>query len=158
MAKVLFVCLGNICRSPMAEGLFIREVEKAGLSDKFEIDSAGTGGYHIGERADPRMRETASRHGLELTSRARQFVAEDFHRFDLVLPMDASNRRNVERLRPQGDGLAEVRLMREFDAEGSGLDVDDPYFGGPEGFEESYRVLSESAANLLAHLREKHGI
>lgn len=156
--RVLFVCLGNICRSPMAEGLFADQVERSGLSDRFVIDSAGTSGHHAGERADGRMRATASGHGIALTTLARQLRTQDFGTFDFILTMDRSVHRDVLQLKAtRPGGKAEVILMRDFDADADTLDVPDPYYGGAAGFEEVYQILLRSTAAFLAHLREGRG-
>lgn len=157
--KVLFVCLGNICRSPMAEGIFEHLVEEAGLSDRFEIDSAGTSGFHAGELADKRMRETAMGHGISLTSRSRMFLEEDLKNFDYVLAMDRSNERNINTLRRASEDYpAEVLRMRSFDPEPDSHDVPDPYYGGLRGFEDVYDILLRSNKRFLDMLREKHGL
>ncbi|MEM9986667.1 MAG: low molecular weight protein-tyrosine-phosphatase [Bacteroidota bacterium] len=153
MTRVLFVCLGNICRSPMAEGLFIEKVKQAGLLDQFEIDSAGTGGWHVGDRADPRMRQTAAKHGVELPSRARKVTQEDFRHFDYILAMDESNLQDLEAL-AEGvpDGTAQLYKMRYFDPQAPEADVPDPYYGGQRGFEEVYEMLDRSTEELLGRL------
>jgi protein-tyrosine phosphatase len=159
MVKVLFVCLGNICRSPMAEGLFLHKVAEAGLGDQIEIDSCGTGGWHVGEQADPRMRQTAAAHGILLPSRGRQLKASDFRNFDYVLAMDASNLRELERVMSETSGAkAQVVKMRNFDQAAPGADVPDPYYGGQGGFEEVYEMLDRSTEALLAHIRQQQGI
>lgn len=159
MIKVVFVCLGNICRSPMAEGIFIHLVREAGLQDQFHIDSAGTSGYHAGERADRRMRETASGHGIDLPSRSRMFLEQDLHEFDYVVAMDRSNHRNIRQLQVPGQEYpAQLLMMREFDPEPDSHDVPDPYYGGRDGFEEVYRILDRSNRKFLQHLREQRGL
>jgi protein-tyrosine phosphatase len=157
MVKVLFVCLGNICRSPMAEGLFAHLVEQAGLQDRIQVDSCGTGGWHAGEKADGRMRETARKHGIELTSLARQIRYSDFEEFDYILPMDHSNHSDVMELRDRSpQAKAEVFLMRDFDEEGKGQGVPDPYYGERDGFEQVYQMLYRSCKKLLMHIRTTH--
>jgi protein-tyrosine phosphatase len=148
--KVLFVCLGNICRSPIAEGIFKSQVEKAGLGDKIEIDSAGTSGYHIGELADPRMRETALQHGIKLTHKARQVTKEDLVVFDYVIAMDPINMSDLQRLEP--NPKAKVKLMRSFGANADNLAIPDPYFGGNDGFEEVYELLEGFTTALLEEI------
>lgn len=155
--SVLFVCLGNICRSPLAEGVFRDKVKKAALDGSFEIDSCGTSAYHIGEQSDPRSRANAVENGVYLDHQARQFVKADFSDFDYILPMDASNYRNVIRLEPV-DTKAQVILMRDFDAEGSGEDVPDPYYGGERGFQDVFDILDRSAQALLDSIRAEKGI
>lgn len=157
--RVLFVCLGNICRSPMAEGAFQHYVDEAGLSDRFEIDSAGTSGYHAGERADARMRRTAAGHGVNLTSRSRQFRRQDLTDFDYVLAMDNANHRDIEATKnPGAEYHAEVLMMRKFDPEPDSMDVPDPYWSGQDGFELVYDILMRSNREFLDWLREKHSI
>lgn len=155
--RVLFVCLGNICRSPLAEGLFRHLVEAEGLAEHFEIDSAGTGAWHVGERPDARMCRTASRRGLDITGqRARRIRPEDLHRFDHVLVMDRHNRADVLALASDPSLAARVRLFREFDPEPGDLQVPDPYTGGREGFEHVYEIAERTSRALLEHLRALH--
>ncbi len=150
MTKVLFVCLGNICRSPMAEGLFKHHVKEAGLEEEFEADSCGTGAWHSGEPADPRMRQTAQKHGITLTSLARQVKPEDFQNFDYILAMDQNNFNDLKQIQAQVDGgKAKLFKMRDFDLQAKGEDVPDPYFGGQEGFEKVYEMLDRSTQQLL---------
>jgi protein-tyrosine phosphatase len=154
---VLFVCLGNICRSPLAEAVFRRAVEDAGLDDRFRIDSAGTSGYHVGEPPDARTAETASRRGVDVRGRSRQLGAEDVAAFDYLIAMDEDNREAIERLVGRADGAPEVRLFREFDPEADGdLQVPDPYFGGPRGFENVHDLVERSARGLLEYLAGRH--
>lgn len=156
MVKVLFVCLGNICRSPMAEGVFEKLVNDNHLADKIEIDSAGTAAYHVGELPDLRMRQTAKQFDINLTSRARQFTAEDFNEFDYILAMDKSNHKNIMKLHPGGNVKGEVILMRDFDDIDQGAEVPDPYYGGLTGFVDVYNILERSTTNLLNHIIDKH--
>ncbi|MEJ8567165.1 low molecular weight protein-tyrosine-phosphatase [Elongatibacter sediminis] len=149
--SVLFVCLGNICRSPAAEGVFRHVVAEAGREGDFEIDSAGTGSWHVGNPADKRMRAAAQRRGYALDSIARQLVSDDFERFDLILAMDDDNLRNVTAL-GNGNGRARVVLMREFCEQHGPGEVPDPYFGGDEGFEEVLDILEDACRGLLRHL------
>lgn len=153
MKKVLFVCLGNICRSPMGEGMFKSLIEGKGLNNKYLIDSAGTSANHIGEKADSRMRETALQHNIELTSRARQVLAEDFDIFDIIIVMDESNFRNLEIIANQNNkDSSKIRLMREFDNQPEDMNVPDPYYGGQKGFENVYQIIKRSCNNLLDYL------
>ena len=151
--SVLFVCLGNICRSPLAEGIFIHLVEQAGLTDRFEIDSAGTGSWHVGEQPDARASLVASQHGVDLPSRARQLTEDDLDRFDYVIAMDRENLRNIERMADATGSDAEVQLLRDYDAEGEGGEVPDPYYGGASGFETVYTMVHRSCQGLLRHLK-----
>ncbi len=157
--KVLFVCLGNICRSPMAEGLFLHIIENEGIADRFEVDSAGTSGYHSGEQADQRMRKTAISHGIRLTSRARKLTEEDLDAFDYILPMDHSNLSNIQRIMVSNkEHRAQVILMRDFDPEPEDGNVPDPYYGGISGFEDVYQILLRSNQQLLKKIRADHSI
>ena len=163
--RLLFVCLGNICRSPMAEGIFIHLARERGVLDRLEADSCGLGGWHVGDRADPRARATAAKYGVDLPSRARQFdPSSDPPRFDLVLAMDASNARG---LIDRGTAEAKVRLMRSFDPTlrdlvdengrpraGADLDVPDPYYGADGGFDRVYAMLVRACAGLLDTLTQ----
>ncbi|HUF51934.1 MAG TPA: low molecular weight protein-tyrosine-phosphatase [Longimicrobiales bacterium] len=157
--RVLFVCLGNICRSPLAEAVFRDTVERHGLGNRFDIDSAGTSDYHIGEGSDPRTVETAARRGVKLEHSGRQLTASDLEHFDYVLAMDASNLGKIERLARQRRGRAEVHLLRAFDAEaGDDLEVPDPYFGGTDGFERVHDMIERASAGLLDHIRAQHAL
>ncbi|MCL4222527.1 MAG: low molecular weight phosphotyrosine protein phosphatase [Phycisphaerales bacterium] len=161
--RLLFVCLGNICRSPLAEGIFIHQARQRGVLNEFEIDSCGLGGWHIGNRADPRARATAAKNGVDLPSLARQFdPTTDPVRFDLLLAMDGSNARGLIDL---GTPVEKVRLMRSFDPEqrnmldehgrpkpGVDIDVPDPYYGSDGGFDQVYAMLVRACEGLLNEL------
>jgi protein-tyrosine phosphatase len=153
MKRVLFVCTGNICRSPTAEGVFRRFVEQAGLEDRIGMDSAGTHGYHVGEPPDPRSQAAASARGYDLSGlRARRFAREDFSRFDLVLAMDRDHHAILSQFAPAGAGH-KLRLLMEF-ARRSGVDeVPDPYYGAPDGFELVLNLVEDAAEGLLDHFR-----
>ncbi|MEE8524951.1 MAG: low molecular weight protein-tyrosine-phosphatase [Thermoanaerobaculia bacterium] len=148
--SVLFVCLGNICRSQACEGVMRHLVAERGLDGEVVVDSAGTGDYHLGELADPRMREAASSRGYELTHRARQVVPEDFDRFGLILAMDRSNLRDLRHL--AGGRPNHVRLLSEFLPEGSPVDVPDPYYGGDQGFERVLDLVEQGCPEILDQL------
>ncbi len=155
MKRLLFVCLGNICRSPLAEAIFRHKCTRRGVH--FVVDSAGLGYWHEGERADPRTIEVGRRFGIEVTSIARQIRPEDLTDFDLLLAMDRDNRRG---LRAMGADPERVRLMRSFDPDLDGvpeheLDVPDPYLGGAEGFVEVYHMLDRACEGLLDHLTDR---
>lgn len=157
--SVLFICLGNICRSPLAEGVFQGLVREAGLESSFRIDSAGTSDYHEGNPPDPRTIEVAARRGIELSSRSRPITLADFDDFDYLIVMDESNLHNVKKLEERASGRAAIHRMREFDPEADGdLDLPDPYFGGEEGFVLVQEIVERAAAGLLDHLREVHGL
>jgi len=152
VTKVLFVCMGNICRSPAAEGAFRDLVEKAGLSDEFMIDSAGTGAWHEGEPADRRMRRAAERRGLTLTSLARAVRPDDYEHFDVILAMDTDNLRTLRRRAPAAHHH-KIRLFRDLDPEEPGLDVPDPYYGPEGGFEDVLDIVTRTSQALLEELR-----
>lgn len=149
--SVLFVCLGNICRSPLAEGVFRSEAERAGLD--VEIDSAGTGDWHLGHPPDNRAQAVAERNGFDIGHlRARLVTPEDFERFDYLVAMDASNLANLQAMQPEGAKAKLVRLMEFAPSEGV-TDVPDPYHGGPEGFDETHRLVAAGARGLVRHLQ-----
>lgn len=151
--RILFVCLGNIVRSPLAEGLFRQRAAERGLAEQYEIDSAGTSGYHVGERPDSRMRRTAAERGLEYDGRSRQVRQSDLEDFDLIIAMDRQNMRNLRELARGSDGADRIRLMREFDPQADGdHDVPDPYYGGQTGFETTYDIIDRSVTSLLDSL------
>jgi protein-tyrosine phosphatase len=158
--RILFVCLGNICRSPTAEGVMRALVREAGLEGEIEVQSAGTGGWHVGEPPDRRARSAARARGLELDGAARQAVAEDFERFDVVVAMDQENLAALRRLAPDDDARARLRLLRDFDPEARARgerDVPDPYYGAGDGFEEVLDVVEAACRGLLAELRADAG-
>jgi protein-tyrosine phosphatase len=155
--KVLFVCLGNICRSPTAEGVFTQYVKEAGLEDRIIADSAGTGDYHIGEPPDERAIETAARRGYDLTKlRARQVHRDDFAKFDYILAMDTDNLRALKRFCPPQHGR-KVKLFTEFCSLGVCV-VPDPYGGGPDAFERVLDLVEDAARGFLEHLRAEHTV
>lgn len=148
--RVLFVCLGNICRSPAAEGIMRDIVEREGASGKWIIDSAGTGRYHIGDLPDRRMRVHARQRGLELTHRARQVDVEDFIDFDLIVAMDASNASNLRAMAPSVEAARKVIPMADFFSPSARYDyVPDPYYEGAEGFELVLDLLEDGCQNMF---------
>lgn len=152
--RILFVCLGNICRSPAAEGVMRALVSEAGLDDRFVIDSAGTGGYHIGDLPDSRMRVHARRRGYELTHICRQVRPSDFDDFDLIIGMDAANIRNLKSMAPTIEAERKIVPMSRFFSIATRYDhVPDPYYEGAEGFELVLDLLENACANLLADIR-----
>jgi len=153
--RLCFVCLGNICRSPTAEGVMRKLVAEAGLADAIVIDSAGTGGYHVGESPDPRTCEAAARRGIDLAHEARQFTRADLERFDLVLAMDGNNLSVLQRLRG-GRANPELHLLRSFDPTApEGAEVPDPYYGGVRGFDEVLDQCERACAGLLAYVQQR---
>jgi protein-tyrosine phosphatase len=157
--RLCFVCLGNICRSPTAEGVMRAIVHEAGLASRITIASAGTGAWHVGELPDPRTRAAARARGLELTSKARLFVQADLERFDYVLAMDGSNLQNLQRMARTPRERARIHLLRAFDATApAGAEVPDPYYGGPKGFDEVLDMCERACRGLLAHLRAQHAL
>ena len=152
--RILFVCLGNICRSPAANGVMEQMVGEQGLQDKFLIDSAGTYGGHAGELPDPRMRVAASRRGYNLTHRSRKFREQDFHDFDMIIVMDGSNYENVARLAPERKYLDKVYRFVEFSKNHPNWSyVPDPYYEGHEGFELVLDILVDGCAELINRLK-----
>ncbi|OYY74198.1 MAG: phosphotyrosine protein phosphatase [Gammaproteobacteria bacterium 28-57-27] len=160
--SVLFVCMGNICRSPTAEGVFVRKVHEAGLQQQIRIDSAGTHAYHIGNPPDERMQRAALRRGYDLsTLRARKVDVQDFTRFDYVLAMDEDNLAILQQLRAQLDAArvrAHLGLMMDFaDAEVSHPhEVPDPYYGGEAGFERVLDMIEAASEGLLENIRRRN--
>ena len=156
MVRILFVCLGNICRSPTAEGTMRALVRDAGLESEIELDSAGTGGWHVGEPPDRRAAAAARKRGIALDGTAREVTPEDFDDFDLLIAMDRSNLRTLRQLAPSEDARSKVRLLREFDpaSAGADLDVPDPYYGAGDGFEEVLDLVGAACAGLLEQIRE----
>ena len=154
--SVLFVCMGNICRSPAADGLFADLVRQQDLHEHIRVDSAGTHSYHIGNGADPRMREAASRRGFDLTSRARQVVSEDLRTFDLVIAMDRENLTIIESLDDEPETrLAEVCLFSRFLDDSWPTDVPDPYYGGQDGFEYVLDMVEAGCPGILTWLKQR---
>lgn len=157
--RVCFVCLGNICRSPTAEGVMKHLLVREGLGDRVLVESAGTADYHTGELPDRRAVSAAKARGIVLDSRACQFVVEDFERLDYVLAMDAENERNLKRLAPDARARAKVRLLRSFDpAAPPGAPVPDPYYGGVDGFEHVLDLCEAACTGFILHLRCEHGL
>lgn len=156
MVRVLFVCLGNICRSPTAQGVFEHTVAKAGLSGQVSADSAGTTDWHVDEPPDPRAIRAARRRGIDLSrQRGRQVSATDFAAFDYVLAMDRSNLQTLQRLCP-AKHQNKLRLFLDHAPQLGLTDVPDPYYGGPQGFEAVLDLTEAASAGLLADIREKH--
>jgi protein-tyrosine phosphatase len=153
MTRLCFVCLGNICRSPTAEGIMLHLIERAGLAASISAESAGTADYHVGERPDPRTLATARARGVELPSVARRFERADFARFDYVLAADSDNLRRLQALAPDQEARDKVRLLRSFDPDSPpGAAVPDPYYGAGDGFERVFDICEAACRGLLEHL------
>jgi protein-tyrosine phosphatase len=162
--SVVFVCLGNICRSPLGEGIFRAKVAEAGLSHRFEIDSAGTSAYHVGEAPDPGSVRVARTHGIDISAQqSRQFIAEDLQNFDYVIAMDPSNYSNIQRLADRSDTAlgGQLWLLRNFEesSDGTGPDigVPDPWGGGAGGFDNVYDIVDRSCTNLFQYIQSQEG-
>ena len=152
--RLCFVCMGNICRSPMAAGIMRSLLRGAQMSDTVSVDSAGIETYHVGEKPDRRAREAALARGVKLEHRARRFTADDFEQFDYVLAMDHDNRDDLCDLAPDADARRKVHLLRSFDADASpDAEVPDPYFGGSKGFEKVFDMCEQACQGLMAKLR-----
>ena len=162
MLNVLFVCLGNICRSPVAEGVFKSLLAEVNLEKQVSCDSAGTSSYHIGSLPDRRTRENALEHGLTLTHRARRLTGEDLAQFDYFVAMDEKNLEAVEKLNYRSTGLYTtdtIFLLREFDPDvNNEPDVPDPYYEGPDVFEEVYQITLRCCRQLLTYLIQQHNL
>lgn len=153
--KILFVCLGNICRSPTAEGVMQHLVNERGLQSYFYIDSAGTSAYHIGEPANSKSQQTANKHGVKLHSRARRFEEADLEEFDLIFAMDNENLENIKHLDSRNRFSDKIKRMREYDPNPGDGEVPDPYYGGMDGFENVYNIIHRSCEALLNELEER---
>ncbi len=159
MIHVLFVCLGNICRSPLAEGIFKKLVEERKLGKTIMVDSAGTSGWHIGDLPDPRTEAIASEHGILLDHVGRQLLQEDLKKFDYIVAMDISNYEHIRILYARGETPDDqLFLMRDFDDIGKGKDVPDPYYGVEDGFQKVYEMLLRSCTNFLNFIIDKHNL
>ncbi len=152
--KVLFVCLGNICRSPLAEAVFKHKIKERGLDDRIDADSCGTSNYHIGDPPDSRTLANAKRNGIEIDHCGRQFSTDDFETFDYILAMDRSNYVNLIRQANTDKDRSKVQLMRDYDPYGEG-EVPDPYYGGERGFQEVFEILDRSMDKFIRHLEQE---
>lgn len=155
--RILFVCMGNICRSPLAECVFHHLARERGVEHLFEVDSAGTSGYHVGAPPDRRSAATARARGIEVVGSSRKLTAADLAGFDYLVVMDAHNLSDVEALRRKAGGRARVHRLREWDPTPDAPDVPDPYYGGARGFEEVQDIVERSCAALLDHLLVERG-
>lgn len=156
MVGILFVCTGNICRSPTAEGVFRALVAAQDLSDRVAVDSAGTGAWHAGEPPDERAQETALRHGIDISGqRARKVTRDDFTAFDLIMAMDRSHHHDLSRLCPRGQEHR-IQMFLGYAPELGVLDMPDPYFGAGDGFEKVFDMVEACARGLLAEIRARY--
>lgn len=159
MIEVCFVCMGNICRSPLAQGVFEKCVADEDLQDQIGVSSAGTGSWHVGSPPDGRMQKTANKHGIQLNSRGQQFQPEDFSDFDLILAMDGSNLSILEQICPDPRKAENLKLFRSFDPEANGdFDVPDPYYGGGKGFEIVYEIVDRTCPKILEFIKTRAGL
>lgn len=152
--RICFVCLGNICRSPTAEGVMQHEVLEQSLGSYFEIDSAGTAAYHVGEPANSKSRKVAEEYGVKLLSKARKFESSDLDYYDLVLAMDRQNFHNIKHLASGDEHHSKIYMLREFDPHQDDDEVPDPYYGGINGFYHVFEVVQRSCKNLLDQLKQ----
>jgi low molecular weight protein-tyrosine phosphatase len=156
MIEVRFVCLGNICRSPLAHGVLENLIAREGLQHEIRVSSAGTGGWHVGSPPDDRMQQTANKYGIQLNSRGQQFKRSDFQDLDLILAMDHSNLIALQQLSPDLEQSKKLRMFRSFDPEADGdLDVPDPYYGGGRGFKIVYQMVERTCPKVLEFLKNQ---
>lgn len=155
---LLFVCLGNICRSPSAENIMRHLIKQEGLEDVIRCDSAGTSSYHIGASPDARMARAAAKRGLSLSGEARQFTVEDFEQFDLILAMDYDNYQDILAIAPSKSAKEKVQLICDFAKDHPDNQVPDPYYGGPSGFDYVIDLLWDACSHLLEHIRESQKV
>lgn len=152
----MFVCTGNICRSPLAQAVFEHLAKKADVSSRFEVESSGVTAFHVGENADSRMRETAARRGVKFNHRSQKTSKADLANYDLIFAMDKSNLSALQRMTSDEEEREKIRMFREFDPEGSAdAEVPDPWYGGMNGFEEVYDIVHRTCENMLQTLSEK---
>lgn len=151
--KVLFVCLGNICRSPLAEAIFHHKIKEKGLEKRFEVDSCGTANYHIGDYPDSRTIKNALKNGIEINHLGRQLSFMDIENHDLIIPMDRSNYHSILQLESASRFIENIHLMREFDTVEKGSDVPDPYHGYEQDFQKVFEILDRSVEGLISYLQ-----
>lgn len=157
---ILFVCLGNICRSPLAKAIFNHQISEKGLGEKYVADACGTSNYHVGDRPDPRTIRNARQHSIEIDHIGRQISVQDFSNFDLILTMDRSNLQYVNDLSAKSQNLkADIKMIRAYDPESLGLqDVPDPWYGNEQGFEEVFQMILRSCEELIQQLEKGKAI
>lgn len=154
--KILFVCLGNICRSPLAEAIFKHKIKEKGLENRVEVNSCGTANYHIGDTPDPRTIKNALKNGVVINHLGRQLSSQDLAAYDFILAMDKSNHTNILKLSNASDHAHKIKLMRSFDLNYSGEEVPDPYYGDEAGFQHVFDVLSHSVESFITFLEKEH--
>ena len=156
MINILFVCLGNICRSPSGEGVFKALIKKEGLEKAFFVDSAGTSAFHVGESADRRMQKHAAKRNIYLTSRSRKFTKDDFTKFDYIMAMDTDNYIDILSIDKQGIFKNKVFMMTDYSSLYQGREIPDPYYGGNMGFEEVLDIIEDSCLGFLEMLKNNY--
>lgn len=154
--RILFVCLGNICRSPLAEAIFNHKIRERNLADQVEVASCGTANYHIGDTPDPRTIKNALKNGVVIDHLGRQLSAQDLESYDYILAMDRSNHNNILRLENAKHHSHKIKLMRSFDLNPAGDEVPDPYYGDEAGFQNVFDILSHSIDSFIHHLEKEH--
>jgi protein-tyrosine phosphatase len=152
--RIMFVCLGNICRSPLAHGIFEKLLKESSLDEVIDVESSGTSGFHRGEQPDPRMSGVAAGHGITLDHlRSQQFRKEDLDNFDLILTMDHENHDYIRRMISDKTQLDKIKLFRDYDPDGKGLELPDPYYGGASGFEKVYSIADRTCRSLMGEVK-----
>lgn len=154
--KILFVCLGNICRSPLAEAIFKHKIREKGLENRVEVHSCGTANYHVGEPPDPRTIKNALKSGVVIDHLGRQLSVQDLEEYDFIIAMDKSNYANILKLENAKDHSHKIRLMRSFDIHPAGDEVPDPYYGDEAGFQHVFDILSHSTDSFIGYLEKEY--
>jgi protein-tyrosine phosphatase len=155
MINILFICMGNICRSPSAEGFFTTALQQTGFKNRVSVDSAGTHGYHVGAAPDPRAVDVAANFGVDIADlRARKVTTSDFHNFDLLIAMDQGNLLDLQRIQP-ADSTADLKMMMQYHPQGHPLEVPDPYYGGLDGFTYMCELLDQATQGLMKDIEAR---